>query len=133
MTRISVRYLDNLHAEAVHGPSDATLQTDAPTDHDGLGQSFAPTDLLAASLGTCLLTIMGIEAKKMGWTFIGATATVDKEIAPEGPRRVGALRATVTMPSNLTEAQLLYLKTAAYRCPVLVTLQDSVDITITWN
>lgn len=133
MTRIKVRYTGRLHAEATHTPSGAVLSTDAPTDHDGLGESFAPTDLLATSLGTCLLTIMGIEAKKMGWDFTGATATVDKEIAPEGPRRVGALRATVNMPAHLTNPQLLYLRTAAYRCPVLVTLKDAVEITITWN
>ena len=133
MTQIRVRYTGQLHAEATHGPSGATLTTDAPKDHDGLGESFAPTDLLASSLGTCLLTIMGIEAKKMGWDFVGATCVVDKVIAKEGPRRVGELNATVTMPADLTSAQLLYLQTSAYRCPVLLTLQPAVTINITWN
>ena len=58
MTTIDCRYTGDLHCEAVHRPSGGLLHTDAPTDHDGLGESFSPTDLLATSLGTCVLTIM---------------------------------------------------------------------------
>ena len=56
-----------MHTEAKHSISGSVIHTDAPKDHDGEGKDFAPTDLLASSLGTCVITIMGIEAKRRGW------------------------------------------------------------------
>ena len=66
-TKISCNYLGNLHAKAKHSLSGSVIYTDAPKDHDGNGEDFAPTDLLASALGTCVITIMGIEAKRRGW------------------------------------------------------------------
>ena len=65
--KIICTYLGNLHTEAKHSLSGSVIHTDAPKDHDGEGKDFAPTDLLASSLGTCVITIMGIEAKRRGW------------------------------------------------------------------
>ena len=53
-----------MHTEAKHCLSGCVIKTDAPKDHDGKGENFVPTDLLASALGTCVITIMGIEAKK---------------------------------------------------------------------
>ena len=66
-TKICCKYLGDLHAEAKHSFSGSIIYTDAPKDHDGEGQNFAPTDLIASALGTCIITIMGIEAKRRGW------------------------------------------------------------------
>ena len=64
LVEIKVEYEGELHSRAIHGPSQAILQTDAPVDNQGRGEAFSPTDLLAASLGTCMLTVMGILAKR---------------------------------------------------------------------
>ena len=66
-TKISCKYLGDLHAEAKHSQSGSVIYTDAPKDHDGNGKDFAPTDVLVFALGTCVITIMGIEAKRRGW------------------------------------------------------------------
>ena len=65
--KISCTYLGDLQTEAKHSLSGRVIHTDAPKDHDGEGKDFAPTDLLASSLGTCVITIMAIEAKRRGW------------------------------------------------------------------
>ena len=57
MTKVKCSYLGNLNCEAIHLQSGSLIRTDAPLDHCGKGESFSPTDLLATSLGTCLLTI----------------------------------------------------------------------------
>ena len=63
MTKIKCSYLGNYNCEAIHLKSVSRIKTAAPTDHCGKGDNFAPTDLLATFLGTCLLTIMAIKAK----------------------------------------------------------------------
>ena len=64
MVRIDVSYRGELRCEAVHGPSGHKLATDAPTDNLGKGEAFSPTDLVAAALGSCVLTILGIVAAR---------------------------------------------------------------------
>tara|TARA_Y100001968_G_C19018688_1_gene554069 strand:+ start:152 stop:394 length:243 start_codon:yes stop_codon:yes gene_type:complete len=61
-TKISCNYPGDLRTEAKHSSLGSVIHTDAPKDHDGEGKDFAPTDLLAYSLGACIITIMGIEA-----------------------------------------------------------------------
>ncbi len=63
-TKTSCKYLGDLHTESKHTLSGSVIKTDAPKDHDGEGKDFSPTDLLASALGTCVITIMGIEAKR---------------------------------------------------------------------
>ena len=77
-----------MHTEAIHYPSGSVIHTDAPKDHDGEGKDFAPTDLLASSLGTCLITIMGIEAKLRGWGLGKSQIDVYKIMTTEGPRKI---------------------------------------------
>ena len=47
---INLVYEGQLHCVATHGPSGATLATDAPVDNHGKGEAFSPTDLVAAAL-----------------------------------------------------------------------------------
>ena len=67
MTKIKCFYLGDLKCEAKHLKSGNKIKTDAPLDHCGKGENFSPTDLLATSLGTCLLTIMAIKANLNVW------------------------------------------------------------------
>ena len=100
-TKISCKYLGNLHTEAIHSLSGSIVNTDAPKDHDGEGKNFAPTDLLATSLGTCVITIMGIEAKRRGWKLGKIKIDVYKTMTLEGPRQIKSLALKIFMPSEL--------------------------------
>ena len=106
MTRISCRYTGDLHCSAEHQPSGVSLSTDAPPDHDGRGESFSPTDLLATALGTCILTVMGITAKRRNWSFTDAEASVEKIMSQTGPRKIETLRVWITLPQGLSEEQI---------------------------
>ena len=64
MVEIDVVYEGELHAASTHEPSGAIVATDAPIDNQGRGESFSPTDLLAAAFGSCMLTVMGIGARR---------------------------------------------------------------------
>jgi putative redox protein len=58
MVRIEIEHTGRLHSEAIHAESGSRLQTDAPVDNGGRGESFSPTDLVATALGTCITTTM---------------------------------------------------------------------------
>ena len=67
MITSSITYSGGLNTTAVHVRSGNTIETDAPVDNQGKGEAFSPTDLMATSLGACMLTVMGIKANQHGW------------------------------------------------------------------
>lgn len=124
---ITVSYQGELHTEAIHGPSGKLLETDAPVDNQGRGESFSPTDLVATSLGTCMLTIMGIAARERDIDISGTSVKVVKEMIADPHRRIRSLSAVVTMPRPLAEKHRKILEHAARSCPTHVTLGDRVE------
>jgi putative redox protein len=129
---IDVRYLGELHCEAVHRPSHSTLLTDAPTDNGGKGEAFSPTDLVATGLGTCLLTMVGIVARRRTLDLRGAQVHVVKEMTAAPDRRIGRLTATLTMPAGLAlddESRAL-LERSARTCPVKQSLHPDTAVEI---
>src|SRR5204862_6319663 len=98
MVNISVKYTGDLHCDAVHGPSDVKIATDAPTDNKGKGEAFSPTDLVATALATCMSTTMGIKAQELGVDLRGMTVSVQKEMSKHAPRRIVTLPSEVHIP-----------------------------------
>ena len=122
-----------MHAEAKHSLSGSVIYTDAPKDHDGEGKDFAPTDLLASSLGTCVITIMGIEAKRRGWELDMIQVDVYKIMTTEGPRKIKTLVLEIYMPSEIDSKMYEILQRTAEDCPVKLNLEGSVDIKLNWH
>ncbi len=117
MVQISIDYTGKLHCSATHGPSGTTLETDAPTDNQGKGESFSPTDLVATALGTCIATTMAIVAERHGVELKGMTVEVGKEMA-DAPRRIGRLTTKVHVPLPGDHPQRELLEMTALGCPV---------------
>ena len=134
MVTITAKYEGDLCCTAVHGPSSAKLQTDAPKDNEGLGRFFSPTDLVATALGTCILTTMGIVARRHGITLQGATVKVEKHMQ-NNPRRIARLPVELRVPGTFTAEQKKLLETTAHSCPVHKSLHADIDapITIHWG
>jgi putative redox protein len=118
MVETEITYEGQLRCKAVHVPSGQSILTDAPIDNMGKGEFFSPTDLIAAAMGTCMLTVMGIVANKHKIDMTGATANVIKEMAAAPARRIGTLKVTITVPTALTDEQKKILENAAMACPV---------------
>ena len=131
--KISCKYLGDLHTEAIHSISGSVIYTDAPKDHDGNGKDFAPTDLLASALGTCLITIMGIEAKRRQWELGEINVHVYKTMTSKGPRKIKSLVVDIFMPHKLDSHRLKVLKNTAEDCPVKLNLEESIDIELNWH
>lgn len=108
------------------------IVTDAPVDNMGKGQAFSPTDLLAAGLGSCILTILGIVADRNGWDLRGTSVRVCKEMSTQ-PRRIARLQVEVKVPVALTSEQQQRLINAAETCPVKQSLHPDIAMPITWH
>ena len=127
MVNVCIEYSGDLHCRATHGPSKAHIETDAPSDNKGRGESFSPTDLVATALGTCMTTIMGIKAQELGIDLRGMTVSVQKEMSKHAPRRIVALPSEVHIPLPADCPHRVALEEAALNCPVHKSLPEEID------
>lgn len=126
-------YLGELRTNAKHVRSGQEIITDAPPDNKGKGEAFSPTDLLATSLGSCMLTIMGIAAREHGFDIDGTKAKIWK-IMEANPRRVGEVKIELTFPkNNYSDKAKKLIEKAAFSCPVYLSLHPDLKKTITLN
>ena len=99
-------------------------------DNEGLGRTFSPTDTVAVALASCVMTILGIVARRDGLKVEGMRAEVTKIMATEGPRRIAALPMRLVIPGPLTDDQKRKLEKAAHACPVKKSLHPDLDASI---
>src|SRR6266404_6729985 len=124
-------YTGDLHTEAVHVRSGTKIVTDAPVDNQGKGEAFSPTDLLAASLGACVMTTMAIFARRKEVDLKGGRAHVTKEMIVEPQRRVARLSVVVDLPVSVPAHLRPALLNAAHTCPVERSLSPEVEVVLT--
>src|SRR2546423_13901055 len=118
MVQVSVKYTGELHCDATHGPSQAKISTDAPSDNKGKGEAFSPTDLVATALATCISTAMGIKAEELAVDLRGMIVSVQKEMSKDAPRRIVALPSEVHIPLPPDSPHRPVLEQTALNCPV---------------
>ncbi len=130
MVEVTARYEGDLRCAVVHGPSKTTILTDAPVDNHGRGEAFSPTDLVAAALPTCMMTIIGIVASRHGVDVRGMHARTEKVMTSEGPRRIKSLCTTITLPLAADHPQRELFENAAHTCPVHKSLHPDIHAPI---
>lgn len=132
----TVVYKGNLRTELTHLQSGTVIENDAPTDNQGKGERFSPTDLLATSLASCMITTMAIRAKDMNLNFDETTIEVTKVMSTDAPRRIAAIEANLifTKNFNATPQQKEQLERIARSCPVEKSLHPDIilDIKFLW-
>lgn len=127
-------YKGELRTVATHLQSQTIIETDAPTDNQGKGERFSPTDLLATSLGNCMLTIMGIKARDMNVNLEGTTVGITK-IMKQDPRRVGGINVDFNFPDTLItdEKERTILERAALTCPVAKSIHPDIEVNVNFG
>jgi uncharacterized OsmC-like protein len=132
MVKMTAIYMGEKHCTAKHEPSNAILETDAPKDNQGRGESFSPTDLVATALGTCILTTMAIVAERDGVDLKGAKMTVEK-VMNANPRTIGSLKTVIEMPASLPAEYRRKMELSANSCPVKKSLHPDVQIPVEFH
>lgn len=133
METIHTTYTGQLRTQARHNQSGNEIMTDAPLDNKGKGEAFSPTDLLAASLGSCMMTIMGISAHEHGFNIDGTKARITKIMA-SSPRRVAEIKIEFDFPkNNYSDKEKKFIEMAAKTCPSSLSLHPDLIQNINFN
>ncbi len=127
-------YKSGLRTSATHLQSGTTIETDAPSDNQGKGERFSPTDLMATALGTCMITTMAIKANTLSIDLDGTRVEVTK-IMVSDPRRIGKLVAHLFFPAhlNLDDKTKEILERTARTCPVERSLHPDIQLDMAFN
>jgi putative redox protein len=130
----TVIYEGELRTVAQHMASGTRIETDAPVDNQGKGEKFSPTDLVATSLGSCMLTIMGQKARDLSIELKGTSIEIQK-IMKADPRRISAINLTFHFPVTLvlSDKQRIILQRAADTCPVRYSIHSEIDVQVRYN
>ena len=132
---MTAEYIGNLRATGKHLKSGNTIVTDAPIDNNGRGEAYSPTDLVSAALCNCMMTIMGIVAKRDDIPLTLLSATIEKVMTTEPPRKIAKIKIDFTYPNPeiLSSKQAEILKRAAHTCPVALCLHPDIVQEVTFN
>ncbi len=131
----TVIYNGDLRTTCTHLKSDSHFETDAPTDNNGKGERFSPTDLLATSLAACMITVMGIKARTMGFDLNDVKIEVLKTMKAD-PRRVSRIDLTFHFPDTLKdieETTKTILKNTGNTCPVMKSIHPDMEVKVNWG
>ena len=131
----TVVYNGELRTTCTHLRSANSFETDAPVDNNGKGERFSPTDLMATSLATCMITVMSIKARTMDFDLTGITIDVLK-IMKANPRRVGGIELTFHIPDSLLsidEKTKTILKNTGLTCPVALSVHPDIEQKVNWG
>lgn len=91
-----------------------TIITDEPESLGGTDAAPTPHELLAATLASCVSTMIVLYAQRRDWHLADVRVDVDYD-AEVTPRRV---ELTIRLPEGLTAEQTERLKRVADTCPV---------------
>ena len=131
MATSEVTYLGGLRTSAKHLASGTVIETDAPVDNKGKGEKFSPTDLLATSYASCMLTIMGIYCAEHGISYEHGKASVTK-IMGTAPRRVVKIAIDLDLSGNGWDAETAEkVIRAGKACPVAKSVHPDIEIELT--
>jgi putative redox protein len=129
----TIRYTGDLRTEALHLASGQKIITDAPLDNNGKGEAFSPTDLMSTSLGSCMLTIIGIAAKTHHFSIDGTELRISK-VMKSNPRSVSEIIIEFTFPKlNYGEKEKNIIEKAAKSCPVALSLGNDLKQTVVFK
>tara|TARA_B100000161_G_scaffold235672_1_gene185166 strand:+ start:56 stop:463 length:408 start_codon:yes stop_codon:yes gene_type:complete len=130
---IENKYVGELRTESTHLKSSNVIITDAPTDNNGKGNAFSPTDLVASALCSCMTTVMGICANKNQFDLPNSTAHITK-IMSSHPRRISKIIVEINFDSNnLSEQNIEKLIAVAKGCPVAQSLSSDLVQEVRFN
>jgi len=132
MATLKTKHLGGLRTEITHLQSGNTVTTDAPTDNNGKGEYISPTDMVAGALGSCMLTLMELAARRMELDMTGTELDITKVMASD-PRRIAEIVIDVHFPFAADEKSRTIIERAAHTCPVSKSLHPELRQTIAFH
>ncbi len=133
MSKLRVVYKGDLSTEIEHLDSGSKIITDAPKDNQGLGRTFSPTDLVASSLASCMLTIIAIANQTHSLHINAMDANVEKIMSSNSPRKISQINVKIGIKGVFDNKSKLIIERSAKNCPVHHSLDVGVDLIINYS
>ena len=132
MESVKSTYIGELRTRSVHIASGQEVVAFGDPECSGEGGNFSPTDLLCASLVSCMLTVMAQAAKDRGFSIEGTEAKMSKVMAM-GPDRLGEITIDFIFPGgSYNEKQKRTLERAAMMGPVALSLHPQIMLVVSF-
>jgi putative redox protein len=98
-------------------------------------QDFSPIDLFVSSLGSCVLTLMGMAAKRLGVNIAGSRVVLTKAMGRRLPRKVGEIKIAFFCQESFSSAVQEELERAGRECPIHHSLHSDIkqEFFFTWG
>ena len=126
--QVEVSYLGGeSYAAATRGH---TLLTDQPATGGGTDTAMTPTELLVASLSSCVAFYAGRYLARHGLNRDGLHVTAKFTTATDRPARVDAVRLAIQVPAGMPPSREAALLAVASHCTVHNTLRQAPGIVI---
>lgn len=134
MTTSTIIYEGDLRTVATHLQSGTEMETDAPTDNQGKGERFSPTDLVATALAACMATTMGIKSRDLPVDLRGMKLSVQKVMKPD-PRRIAGVNIVFDFPDRFQadEKTRAILERTAHTCPVMFSIHPDMEVNVVFH
>lgn len=131
----NVSYSGELRTLATHLQSGSTFETDAPTDNQGMGARFSPTDLVGTSLAACMITTMAIKAKDLEPKLIGVKIETEKIMTAVPRRKIGKINISFHWREGIqfNEEEKIRLEEIAWTCPVKESIHPDLEVRVNFN
>ena len=133
MSEFKVTYKGNFSTEMIHLESGKKVTTDAPKDNQGLGRTFSPTDLIASSLASCMITIIAIAGKTHNLNISNLDSRVKKIMSKTLPRKISQIDVGLNITGDLDSKSKLIIERSAKNCPVHHSLSENMIINLKIN
>ena len=126
--RVAVRHLaDEAYAITVRGHS---VLVDQPVRDGGQDAAATPTELLVASLASCVAFYAGRYLLRHGLERAGLAVTADFAMAEDRPARVRDVRLRISVPGGIPPQRRDALIAVASHCTVHNTLRQNPKVSI---
>ena len=108
----------------------AEFSTDVDAEMGGLGELPSPGDMLAATVASCMLSMIAYTGAQKGFDTEGACI---QSACGEGSQGVGSLHFDITVPVPTTPQQRRLIEAAVAHCPVGNSLHPDIPKEIIWH
>ena len=116
-----------IHSNATHHELGKEIGLEGCCAFGGTGSDLNPIDLMAMGLASCLMIVMAKSAEGKGLDLTGTWAETSYILKDY---KIVSFTVAIHSPFSPTEADRSFLEQESRRCPVYLSLKDSVNVTV---
>ena len=119
-----------IHTNAVHHELEKEIGLEGCCTFGGKGLDLNPIDLMAMGLASCLMIVMAKSAESKGLDLTGTWAETGYTLKDY---KITSFEVTIHSPFSPSGAERSFLERESLRCPVYLSVKDSVNVKLAFE